>query len=457
MSYSGSSVPTFVTMLSSLLVVGFFLSARCEAVEKFPNARYLGMGYNVITGNPDNNLHDPGFEFNVLEFTWATGMTTSDGKYFVPDHIQALQTKSCGFHSQATTEFGTRSYQNALSVDVSVEAGGQFWLWGARFTASAGYKKVRNGTSQKHRIYTSARGKCIQYKLSVNYLHAPVNVTSNFAKAVSSLPLARDDSAYNTFINTYGTHFTSRVTMGAKMVVRSEFEEMALTNIEETGLNIETGTKLSFFRSAAGVATETETERQQRETFERMRKSFTASYLGSHPPSDGRWETWAQSTADSPYPVKYRLAPLTSLITDKFFPNMLHDELNTRRNLLTAACQIYCDSTSGCEIPPPDRVPLRMKKAVSSFVGSARVSCPPTYQLLSCGLMNVRTSGPYDRQRYAIPTNDDSCDCVDKAGAKCVPWCSNTVSKFRTAISTLVRGRSSQAIATCPAGYKVLY
>jgi len=455
------SYPPFVTMLFNLLVVAFFSAARCEAtcedVERFPNGRYLGTGYNVITGNPDNDLHDPGFAFSVLEFTWANGMTTSDGKFLVPDHIQALQTKSCGFRSQATTEFGSRSYQNALSVDVNVEAEGGSWLWRARFTASAGYRKVSHGTSQKRRVYTSARGKCIQYQLSVNYLHAFINVTTNFAKAVSSLPLAQNDSAYNTFIRTYGTHFTSQVTMGAKMVVRSEFDEMALTSMEETGLNVETGTKLSYLRFAAGVATETKSERKHRETFESMRKSFTASYLGSHPPSDGRWETWAQSTANSPYPVKYRLAPLTSLITDKFFPDMPHDELNTRRNLLSAAYTVYCNDVSGCGIPPPDRVPLRMKKALSSFVGSVRVSCPPTFKLLSCGVLNVRKSGKYDRQRYAIPANSYSCECFDAFGAKCVPWCSNTVAKFKTVRSALVRGRSSRAAATCPAGYKVLY
>jgi len=75
---------------------------------------------------------------------------------------------------------------------------------------------------------------------------------------------------------------------------------------------------------------------------------------------------------------------------------MPHDELNTRRNLLSAAYEVYWNGISGCEIPPPDRVPLRIKEAVSSFVGSARVSCPPTYKLLSCGLLNVRTSGSYD-------------------------------------------------------------
>jgi len=110
------------TMFVVQLLVGLILAAGgVQAVDRLPNARFLGTGYNVINGNPDNNLNDPGFAFSVLEFTWANNVTTSDGRYFVPDNIQALQTRSCGFQSEAATEFGSRSYQQALSVDVSVE------------------------------------------------------------------------------------------------------------------------------------------------------------------------------------------------------------------------------------------------------------------------------------------------------------------------------------------------
>ena len=410
------------------------------------------MGYNAITGNPDNDLNDPGFAFSVLDFTWKAGMTTSDGKYLVPDHVQALQTRSCGFQSEATTQFGSRSYQNALSVDVSVEAESGFGLWSARFTASAGYRKVNEGTSQYHRVYTSASSKCIQYQLSVNYLHTPISVTSNFAQAVSSLPLQRNDKAYNTFINIYGTHFTSRVTMGAKMVVLSEFDEHALTRMEEQQLNVETGAKLSFLRSAAGITGETDVETQQRQTFESLRTSYSASYLGSHPPSNGEWETWAESSGNSPYPVKYKLAPLTSLLTSKYFANMSAHDLNTRRSLLSAAYDIYCQGLSGCGTPPPDRTPVRMKKSVSRFTGLARVSCPPAYNLLSCGILNHQTSGGHDKQRYAIPANSRACQCFDRKQANCVSWCTNTAVQYRIAKSSLVRGETT---VSCPAGYKV--
>ena len=390
-------------MLFGSLIVAFFFAARyeatCEDVKRFPNAKYLGMAYNLITGNPD--LQDPGFGYNVLKFTWATRKKTSDQKYLVPDHIEASQTTSCSYDSLVVQkEFDHEGYQNALSADVNVELDGCCdWLRRA-FTASIGYKNVKQETKQNHCIYVSARGKCIQYKLSVNYRYKSINVTNTFAKAVSSLPLSRNDSAYNDFIRTYGTHFTSKVTMGAKMVVRSEFNKEALTSMEEIGFKIEFGAQLSF-RFAVGVTNEEKLERPKREKFESLRSSYTASYLGSHPPSDGKWETWAQSTANSPYPVEYALAPLTSVITNKFFPSMPSDELSTRYNLLTAAYKVYCNGTPGYAIPPPDPVPFLMKENISNT-------------------LNDHVAGDHDRQRYAIPANNKSCECLDRAG---VLWC----------------------------------
>ena len=441
-----------MALINLFLVVIFFLTAGCEALERFPNARYLGMGYNTVKGNPDEDLRDPGFARSVLKFMWKTSTTTSDGKYILPEHMQALQPKSCGFQSTAWTEFGPWSYQNVLSDDLTVEGNDTQELWDARFSTSAGYKKVNMETNQNRRFYTSAKAKCIQYELSVDPSEAPVIVSRKFARSVSSLPLTRDDRAYHAFISAYGTHYTSRVTMGARMVVRSEFDDLALYRMEEMGFVIETCAKLSFLHFVASDFNETETERRQREAFEGLRRSYSASYLGSHPPSNGRWESWAESAGNSPYPVRYRLAPITSLLTDKFFPDMPSSELSTRRNLLAAAYASYCSGISGCGTFPPDRVPVRMKKAVSRILGTATVSCPPTYELLSCGIMNVRASGSYDKRRYAIPASTSSCECHDTAEAKCVSWCTNTAVQYTTTTSPLVDG---ETVTSCPAGYKV--
>lgn len=400
------------------------------------------MGYNVIKGNPDNE-HDPGFAFSVLNFTSVTNSTTSDGKFLVPDHVQALQTKSCSFESQVATEFGSRSYQDALSVDVAVEAGVKSWVWGARFTASSGYKKVSEGTTQRNYTYTSATAKCIQYELSVNYADSAINVTGKFAQAVHDLPLERDSSeAYKTFIDNYGTHFTIRVTMGAKMVVISEFDQQALITMEKKGLNIQVAAQLSFTKFSSQIASETETERQQRETFETMRRWFQASYQGSHPPPDGRWESWAESSGNSPYPVRYMLAPIASLFTAKFFPNMPSSERDIRRTLLSLAYETYCIDVPGCRIPPEDKIPTRLTKVTSTSTGSVTVYCPPMERILACGISSVGEWEDYAQRRVAYQESNSQCTCTHVTRVECVAWCTPVT--------------SSPANAYCPARYKML-
>ena len=426
--------------------------ATCDAQTRFPNARYLGMGYNIVKGNPDNNLHDPGFTFPVLKLTWTTDSMTSDNKFQIPDHIQALQTKSCSFQSEAASEFGAKSYQSSLSSDVSAEGDGSFGLWSARFSASVGYQSVSEATSQRRRVYVSARGRCIAYELAVNYATAPIEVHDNFARDVKALPLHMDNDAYITLFNRYGTHFTTRTTMGAKMVVRSEFTEEAYSEIESSGVSVAASAQLSYASFASGsVSSETESEREHREEFESKRSLHSEAYLGSHPPSDGNWQTWATSSEESSFPVVYKLVPIVSLLEEKFFPDMPEGNLTTRRHLLAGAYDIYCSSTAECQTPGQDRKPILTSKVATRIHGTAKVACVNGYNLLSCGMQANTKSKGYDLKRHAVPHSSTECECSDQHDSQCIPWCTNANVNFEIKHSSV----HGSADVYCPHGYKV--
>ena len=53
--------------------------------------------------------------------------------------------------------------------------------------------------------------------------------------------------------------------------------------------------------------------------FSSRRSSYESMYLGSRPPSDGRWETWMNSTGRSPYPIRYSVRPLVELLDPVYF------------------------------------------------------------------------------------------------------------------------------------------
>jgi len=232
------------------------------------------------------------------------------------------------------------------------------------------------------------------------------------------------------------------------MIVKSEFTEKGWNKMEQTGLNVAASAKASYaIVASGGVSIGTSTEEENRRTFEETRYHKSESYVGSRPPSDGRWQTWAQNVGDSPYPVKYTLAPLTSLLDGKFFPNMPPNELTTRRSLLTEAYESYCGSVQGCETPGPDRVPVRVQSVASSFSNEVYQSCPNSAaHLLSCGIGGVQRPGTGVK-----PYTSNSCKCTGQA-THCESWCTNKA--IDTAIAHSYHS-SGWATASCPSGYKV--
>jgi len=434
----------------------------CDVSATLPSVRYLGMGYDIIKGNPDNDYKDPGFLFSVLGFTWENCDTTSDRRYRVPDHVQALQLKSCGYQCTVAEITGVKSYQKSLSYEVSVALSIPIPTTPAAvdFSGSGGYREMKAKTSRDHRQFTSARAKCVEYEIAVNYLDSLIKVSDDFRRAFETLPLSDDNKgmiAYGRFITTYGTHFTSSVTLGAKMVIHSEFTQTAWSEMKSNGTDIGFGTALSMRKVSVGVDTETSSDRKLRTDFESKRSSHTKHYRGIPPPADGKWETWARLTGNAPAPISYALVPIIYLIDKRFFPGISDYNLTTRRTLLSEAIKSYCFAVPGCEVPELDPVTMNMINATSNFRRSpSRVSCPPNSRLLSCGIKNIiqdTDEAVCDSKRYAIPVSKTACECSDQYGAKCLSWCTFIDMKFEIVESLVVNGTAN---VLCSRDYKVL-
>ena len=60
-------------------------------------------------------------------------------------------------------------------------------------------------------------------------------------------------------------------------------------------------------------------ESEMARKFSSQRSSYKSMYLGSRPPSDGRWESWMNLTDQSPYPIRYTVRPITELLDPVYF------------------------------------------------------------------------------------------------------------------------------------------
>ena len=87
--------------------------------------KFIGIGYNIINGNPEGSelSHggvDPGLHSTrqIFKLTWASGKTTVDKKYRVPDQVNFAHRSSCYKTTRNEVISGAKSYQDRLKVDV---------------------------------------------------------------------------------------------------------------------------------------------------------------------------------------------------------------------------------------------------------------------------------------------------------------------------------------------------
>lgn len=442
---------TYVVLLLSSLR---FLHAE----TRLPNINYLGLGYDAFHGNPHSNDGDPGFRLAVLRIDYEEGK--SDGRWFIPDGVEALQKIICGYESTSSEVSGSKSYQDTLSVEASVE--GSFFV--AKFSASTGFKEVKEDTSKYRRSYLSSVAKCSVYEAYVSHL-APISnayfarkklirVTDRFAKAVEDLPLEGDDNKYIQFIESFGTHYVNRVTMGAKAVRLNVFDQKTWSTLKHSQFNFKLAAEASFLGASIGTSVLTDKQKKLKEKFESTRTDIKRYYVGSHPPSDGKWETWAKKTIHSPYPIKYQLYQLTHLFTSDYLPSVDPRSLLKKANRLSQAYELYCKNVSGCGAPSDDLPYVKFDLVHAVIMAEGRVKCRPGYSLLSCGIDTYETTNQVEFHRRVTPTSSNECLCYDYYnGARCFAWCTNAVKNFEIVKSGYKTGHVE---TFCPAKSKVI-
>lgn len=90
----------------------------------------VGVGYNIIYGNPDGDDvlagRDPGIKYNyqILTLTYDEGdsLIINGNEYCIPDQIKASAMTSCSAVEETYLFAGTESYQKVFGSRVSVDS-----------------------------------------------------------------------------------------------------------------------------------------------------------------------------------------------------------------------------------------------------------------------------------------------------------------------------------------------
>ena len=421
------------------------------------NIGYLGAGYNVFQGNPHSSDlagGDPGFGKNqIFSLTYNQGLTTSDQRWSIPDGTTVRSVAGCTYSSTASIVKGAQSYSNSLSQDVSVSGSG----WGASFSVSTDYQRVEQSSSQYTRSNVENSAKCSVYSAQLTQYVAHT-LTLGFRNGVKTLVDTSNKGAYSNFIDAFGTHYTRSVDMGAKAILRSEFDDTAWSGMISSGLNVQAGAQASFIAFSGGASTETSTQRQQREAFESRRRQTYSSFIGTFNKNYDS-AAWAISSQTNPYPLKYMLDEISDLLVPTNFPEI--GNILQIQSAFHQATQDWCSSHPTCKVPGPDPVDLGFKIVSNTQSGTRTLDCGSGLSSIACGiqLLSSQTSNSTvdaegGNDAWLTRATIGGCQCsatYDICYATCI------ASSFTAGqISTKTSHGTGDQTAVCGSGYKVV-
>ena len=327
-------------MLFVSLLVALFAAVQAQ---KHANIDYLSFGYDIYRGNPHSTQGvDPGFKIaRIFDLTYDEKMKSSDGYWDVPDAITMARTDACKLNFESTQLDTMASYQQSLEVEVSVSGG----LAGiASFKASTNYKSMEKSmttTRDKH-VYSTA--VCDVYKARMD-TYDPPKLNSRFIKALTTLPTTYDEQQYFRFIDNYGTHAVTEISMGARYGMISTVSENAFQKLTSEGISVSLAASFTILGISGSVDTRTNSQKELANKYNSAMTNYQIISVGAKPVGMDSI-AWAKQTITQPMPLRYTLIPLSEILD----PLYIRDSLETSRmkaiktNLQTAL-KNYCSNS----------------------------------------------------------------------------------------------------------------
>jgi len=370
------------------------LRNKQDAPRKFPNIGYAGKGYDIVKGNPrckDGCVagFDPGWDSTVQVIDMVyTNKTTADGRFLVPTGFELEQEVACELVSSTSSVQDAYSYQQSLNVDA--ETNDKIFV--VQFSASVDYSHVvKNvGASSQTRFYTSAA--CSVYRANTEP-YTVFNLTPEFKTGVSSLPTTYDASEYLTFTQAFGTHYTSTVLMGAKLLRYVEFSSSDYQSMTQKGINVQAAVQVDAVVAHVQAGANVTWHQQDYSNFKQFSSQATENVLGLAPPDNaftcqstdcnpseidaGPWQQVLLADNATPMPIQYTFKSLDSLLIKDQFPDDA-DIATKQSNLQQFLANDYCKSVPNCAPPNPNGYWNKQPDSPQPRIAAAGVSLDDT-------------------------------------------------------------------------------
>ena len=232
------------------------------------------------------------------------------------------------------------TYPHTKDAVFSPSGGG----WGFEFSASASYNKDASEMSTGEFLYIMSQAQCQNYYSMVDFKNPPP-FDPGFLASADKLadPKASDEDVLE-FIEYYGTHFFTDVTLGAKFVQKHKVSQTAYQSLKKSKISVEAQASYSGLISIGGGFSLDKEQSEAAANFSKNVSTITFT-VGSTPPTNGDAMTWASSVQQNPVPMMYSLSEISNLFTGQFTKHLTPGTNHAVvREKLSNVSQQYCQA-----------------------------------------------------------------------------------------------------------------
>ncbi|CDR93986.1 mac/perforin domain containing protein, putative [Babesia bigemina] len=330
-------------------VADYIREQNVDVLRTPPGLEYLGSGYDMVKGNPLGDtitLLDPGYRANIIQMHWRKDFegVSNSLLYMQPKGAWVRSYVSC-HKSDTVSEVGkSKSLKNALSVDASVSA--EVPGDSLKFAASASYNNVKNSESQKGLKKYVSRSYCLNYVAGIPS-SIPWDYTTAFTIALKQLPtkfeherdgvicspsIYRDNPTskacldlgvrpWMRFFTIFGTHVTTKIYLGGKMVTLIETKASQEAKLKKLGIDVKAEISVQAQVATANGAVGVGVSKLKDSKNESLDSKKSTLALGGDIYGKGKnlsFNDWAETVSSFSMPVKAEYTPIANFLGKNF-------------------------------------------------------------------------------------------------------------------------------------------
>ena len=315
---------------------------------------FLGRGVDLL----ELDAFDVANSCKPVQLIFTTkGETYEKEGYTISSGVEAFLQPQTTVEGATTLMSNAYDFQREFSESIEANAGVEGIF---EFSASKTFKSTARESASREEVFTyliAHHTLCVA-TLDLSGVQAKfLKLNGNLKNAVKNLPVVADKTAYQNFIQTFGTHFLHTLTLGGMAYSKISSKEVTQSSSSSVEQAFKTDARFTIKKASAGASHETGTaENQTRDQANKITRS-SICYVGGKGDPEQIDSAWVDSVKEMSVPIISTKGKKGNFvlrrISELFSPGLLEDEdsaaLATKKKLLDEETTRYIKQRGGEE------------------------------------------------------------------------------------------------------------